>query len=153
VQQQITLCIASHFLDKEQTMSQVIIHTNENGGVSVTVPTGEISIQAVKEKDTPSHSIIVDDSSLPNQHSDFFNAWELVDGKVEVNLSKAKEITKNRLRAEREPLLQAQDVAFQRALETGADTTAIVAEKQRLRDITSLADAESTLEGLRAIKV
>jgi hypothetical protein len=72
---------------------------------------------------------------------------------VTVNLAKAKELTKKRLRAEREPLLAAQDVAFQRAQEEGADTSAIVAEKQRLRDITSLADAETTLEGLRAIKV
>ena len=135
-------------------MTQVIIHTNDNGGVSVTVPTGEISIEAVKTKDTPEHSIIVDDSTLPQGvGASFFDAWELVDGKVEVNLAKAKEITKKRLRAEREPLLAAQDVAFQRALEAGSDTSAIVAEKNRLRNITALADAETTLEGLRAIKV
>jgi hypothetical protein len=48
--------------------------------------------------------------------------------------------------------LAAQDVAFQRALESGADTTAIVAEKQRLRDITSLATEAKTLEELRALK-
>lgn len=135
-------------------MTQVIIHTNENGGVSVTVPTGEISIEAVKEKDTPSHSIIVDSSELPQDvGAEFFDAWELADGKVTVNLDKAKEITKKRLRAEREPLLAVQDVAFQRALEAGSDTTAIVAEKQRLRDITKSTDSETTLEGLKAIKV
>lgn len=134
-------------------MSQCIIFTNEAGGVSVTIPTGEISIEAVQAKDTPKGSLIVNTSDLPNQHNDFFDAWELVDGKVEVSLAKATELTKKRLRAEREPLLTAQDVAFQRALETGADTTLIVAEKQRLRDITSLADTATTLEGLRAIKV
>jgi hypothetical protein len=133
-------------------MTQAIIFTNDNGGVSVCIPTGEISIEAVQAKDTPKGSIIVNVADLPNQHNDFFDAWELVDGKVTVSLEKAKEITKNRLRAERTPLLAAQDVAFQRALESGADTSAIVAEKQRLRDITSLADAETTLEGLRAIK-
>ena len=74
------------------------------------------------------------------------------DTTVTVNLAKAKEITKNRLRAERTPLLAAQDVAFQRALETGADTTAIVAEKQRLRDITLLADSATTLDELRGLK-
>ena len=134
-------------------MSQAIIFTNDNGGVSVCIPTGELSIQEVQTKDTPKGSIIVNQSDLPNQHNDFFDAWELVDGKVTVSLGKAKEITKKRLRAEREPLLQAQDVAFQRALESGADTIAIVAEKARLRDVTDLADAETTLEGLRAIKV
>jgi hypothetical protein len=70
---------------------------------------------------------------------------------ITINLAKAKEITKTRLRAEREPLLQAQDVLFQRALESGADTTAIVAEKQRLRDITKLADTCTTTAQLRAL--
>jgi hypothetical protein len=70
---------------------------------------------------------------------------------ITINISKAKEITKTRLRQERGPLLAAQDIAFQRALEIGADTLAIVAEKQRLRDITKLADAATTLDELKAI--
>jgi hypothetical protein len=70
---------------------------------------------------------------------------------ITINVNKAKDITKERLRVERTPLLQAQDVAFQRALEEGADTTAIVAEKQRLRDITQLADQATTLDQLKAI--
>ena len=72
---------------------------------------------------------------------------------IVINIDKAKDITKDRLRTERQPLLQAQDVAFQRALETGADTSAIVAEKQRLRDITKLADEATTLEELKELKV
>ena len=72
---------------------------------------------------------------------------------ITINLTKAKAITKDRLRAERKPLLEAQDVAFQRALETNSDTTAIVAEKQRLRDITQLADQATTLEQLKQIEV
>jgi hypothetical protein len=71
---------------------------------------------------------------------------------IVINVDKAKEITKDRLRVERTPLLQAQDVAFQRALEEGADTAAIVAEKQRLRDITQLADQAETLDELKALK-
>lgn len=130
---------------------QVIIYTNENGNVSVCVPTGELDIQAVKAKDTPSHSIIVQDSELPQADNDFFDAWELSNGTVSVNLTKAKELTKARLRREREPLLAAQDVLFQRAQETNADTTAIVAEKQRLRDITNLADPCTTTAELRAL--
>ena len=132
-------------------MTQAIIYTTEAGNVAVCIPTGEISIEAVQAKDTPKGSLIVDTASLPNQHNDFFDCWELVDGKVEVSLAKAKEITKKRLRAEREPLLAAQDVAFQRALETDADTSAIVAEKQRLRDITNF--SATTLDELRSLKV
>jgi hypothetical protein len=71
---------------------------------------------------------------------------------ITINLDKAKEITKERLREEREPLLAAQDVAFQRALETGADTSLIVAEKQRLRDITNLVDSATMLDELKALK-
>jgi hypothetical protein len=130
-------------------MTQAIIFTNDNGGVSVCIPTGEISIEAVQAKDTPVGSLIVNTSDLPTAN-DFFDAWELVDGKVEVSLAKATELTKKRLRAEREPLLAAQDVAFQRALETGADTSAIVAEKQRLRDVTNF--SATTLDELRSLK-
>jgi len=72
---------------------------------------------------------------------------------IVINIDKAKAITKDRLRTERTPLLQEQDVAFQRALESGSDTAAIVAEKQRLRDITSLADTATTLDELKAIEL
>lgn len=105
----------------------------------------------VKAKDTPEDSIIVDTVSLPEADNDFFDSWELVNGGVTVNLSKAKEQTKMRLRAERAPLLVAQDVLFQRALEVGGDTKSIVAEKERLRNITQLADIAETTEALRAI--
>ena len=74
-------------------MAQVIIFTNELGGVSVCIPTGELPIEAVQAKDTPKGSLIVNTSDLPNQHNDFFDAWELVDGKVEVSLTKAKEFS------------------------------------------------------------
>jgi len=69
-----------------------------------------------------------------------------------IDIDKAKDITKDRLRQEREPLLLAQDVAFQRALEINADTSAIVAEKQRLRDITTLVDTANTVEELKALE-
>ena len=71
---------------------------------------------------------------------------------ITVDLAKAKEITKDRLRMEREPLLAVLDVAFQRALETSADTAAIVTEKQRLRDITKLADSCTTTDQLKNLK-
>jgi hypothetical protein len=72
---------------------------------------------------------------------------------IVINFDKAKAITKERLRAERKPLLEAQDVAFQRTLEAGADTSQIVAEKQRLRDITKLADQATTLDELKNLGV
>jgi hypothetical protein len=130
---------------------QVIIFTNDNGGVSTCIPTGEISIEAVMEKDVPKGkgARIVNLTDLPRDN-DFYDAWEMDATSATVNFAKAVEITKKRLRAERTPLLAAQDVAFQRALEEGKDTTAIVAEKQRLRDITNI--TATTLDELRALK-
>ena len=72
---------------------------------------------------------------------------------ITINFTKAQAITKDRLRAERKPLLEAQDVLFQRALETGKDATAIVVEKQRLRDVTKLVDAATTLDALKNMGV
>ena len=72
---------------------------------------------------------------------------------VNINITKAKDITKDRLRAERKPLLEAQDVAFQRALEDGSDTTTIVTEKARLRDITNQVDTMTTVEELKGATI
>ncbi len=70
---------------------------------------------------------------------------------IVIDLDKAKTLTKDRLRAERTPLLAAQDVLCQRALESNSDTAAIVAEKQRLRDITNQVDACTTTDELKAL--
>jgi len=72
---------------------------------------------------------------------------------MQVNFSKAQDITKDRLRDERKPLLEAQDVLFMRAQEAGSDTSAIVTEKQRLRDITEQVDSMSTLDELKSASV
>ena len=53
---------------------------------------------------------------------------------VKIDMAVAKEIHKNRIRTARKPLLEALDVEFQRALETGASTTDIVTKKNALRD-------------------
>ena len=73
------------------TMTKAIIFTNDNGGVSVCIPTGELPIQEVLAKDCPSGAIIIDDSELPTDN-EYFNAWELVDGKVVVNEVKKQAI-------------------------------------------------------------
>ena len=69
---------------------------------------------------------------------------------IVINNAKAVEITKDKIRADRDPKLSALDIEFQKALETGADTTSIVAQKQALRDATKQADGK-TPEELKAI--
>ena len=66
-----------------------------------------------------------------------------------IDMAKAREIHKDNIRAAREPKLAELDIEFQKALETGASTTAIVAKKQALRDapadsgIASASDADA----------
>lgn len=128
-----------------------IIYKTETG-IAILHATGELSIEAVAQKDVPAGVPyrIVNDDEVPSDRT-FRNAWSDNNG-IKVDMPKAKDITKARLRAERIPLFEAQDVAFQRALEAGSSTASIIAEKNRLRDLPSLVDAMSTLEQLKAAK-
>ena len=72
---------------------------------------------------------------------------------MQINITKAKALTKDRLRADRKPLLEAQDILFMQAQEAGTSTTAIVTEKQRLRDITNQVDSMTTTTQLKAATV
>ena len=72
---------------------------------------------------------------------------------ITVDITKAKVITKDRLRAERKPLLEEQDILFMKAQEAGSNTSAIVTEKQRLRDITNQVDSMTTTDELKAVTV
>ena len=69
-----------------------------------------------------------------------------------VNMAKAREIHKANIREARAPKLAALDVEFQKALETGASTTDIVAKKQALRDAPadSGIDSASDTDALKA---
>ena len=51
-----------------------------------------------------------------------------------IDMAKAREIHKTKIRNARAPKLAELDIEFQKALETGASTTDIVAKKQALRD-------------------
>jgi len=68
---------------------------------------------------------------------------------IKIDFDKAVIITQQRLREERKPLMEAQDVLFMRATEQNMDTTEIVAEKQRLRDITKI--TVTTLDELKGL--
>ena len=69
---------------------------------------------------------------------------------IVINIDKAKDITKDRLRKERKPKLEALDLQFMRAQEAGADTTDIVSKKQQLRDAPAQVDTMTTVEELKA---
>ena len=68
---------------------------------------------------------------------------------ITVDINKAKDITKDRLRIEREPKLQALDIQYMQAQESGSDTSTIVANKQLLRDAPAQVDSMTTVEELK----
>ena len=71
---------------------------------------------------------------------------------IKIDITKAKEIHKTKIRTARTPLLEALDIEFQKAQETSADTSAIIAQKQALRDAPadSAIDAATDDAGLKA---
>lgn len=64
----------------------------------------------------------------------FRGAWQFSGAAVEIDMTKARDIHRDNLRAERAPKLAELDVAYMKALEQSGDTAAIAAEKQVLRD-------------------
>ena len=131
-------------------MNLRIIYPTDDG-VAIIIPAAEcgLTIEEVAKKDVPAGVAykIVNDDEVPSDRT-FRNALKY---DLTVDMTKAQGITKERLRAERAPLLTALDVQYQRATEDGRDTTIIISEKQRLRDVTKLADAATTLDELKAL--
>ena len=109
-----------------------IIYTNSDGTVAVIHPTGDVN-DAIKDVPSGLSYEIVEDSAIPTDRS-FRNAWKQNNKTIETDMTKAKEIHKAKIREARVDKLAALDIEFQKALETGADTSTIVAKKQTLRD-------------------
>jgi hypothetical protein len=86
----------------------------------------------------------------------FRNAWK-ADGtsmSIDVDMVKAREIWRTKIRAARVPELQRLDTEFMKALETGANTAPIIAAKQLLRDAPSdpVIEAATTPEELMLVQ-
>ena len=98
------------------------------------------TVQEVADKDVPdgvSYSI-VEDSTIPTDQS-FRDAWVGVGigttgATITEDITKAKEIHIKQIRLARASKFTDLDIEYQRATETSADTSAIVAKKQALRD-------------------
>jgi len=81
---------------------------------------------------------------------DFRGAWVLNGSVISEDLTKAKEIFADKVREARKPLLEALDTDYMKALETSADTTQIVADKQALRDAPTAGDSATSIAELKA---
>ncbi len=70
---------------------------------------------------------------------------------ITVNITKAKNIWKDKIRTARKPKLEELDVEYTRALESGADTSAIVTKKQELRDFPTQVNSATTTDEIKAV--
>ena len=96
------------------------------------------------------------DASSVTKPSDrhFRNAWVLNGSVISEDMTKAKEIFKDKIREVRKPLLEAEDVTYMKALEAGDSSaqSACVTKKKALRDATSTSaiDAADNITKLKA---
>jgi len=125
-----------------------IIYTRPDGGVSVVHPARntigetletEAEIEQRAWNKLPADAInpqFVD--TVPADRT-FRGAWKMSQDGISVDMPKAVEIHKEKLRQLRAPKLAALDVAYQRADEEGdaAKKAEIVAQKRELRDVTN----------------
>lgn len=70
---------------------------------------------------------------------------------IKINRNKSENIARDRLRAERAPVLAELDVKAMRALERGEGIGVIAATKQALRDVTAKDLAALSLEQLASL--
>ena len=129
-----------------------ILLKNPDGSVGIMHPILDcgLTIEQIIAKDVPKGVPyeIVDDSAIPADRT-FRSAWK---HDLTVDIPKAQEITKNRLRAERKPLLESLDVEVMKNITNVAALQEIEVEKQRLRDITLQVNNLITVEELKGVK-
>ena len=70
---------------------------------------------------------------------------------ITIDITKAKDIWKNKIRDARKPVLEKLDVDFMRATEQGNDTTSIITDKQTLRDLPSQVDTATTTDEIKTV--
>ena len=70
---------------------------------------------------------------------------------ITIDIAKAKDIWKDKIREARKPALEKLDVDFVKAQETSSDTSSIVTDKQTLRDLPSQVDTATTTDEIKAV--
>jgi len=111
-----------------------IIYTNNEGGISVIHPTGELSIEEVAAKDVPEGIAyeIVEDDAIPSDRT-FRGAWVAKGAAVEVDLDQAKAIGHDKRRAARAEEFAPLDEVIAKQI-PGNDPAEVEAERQLIRD-------------------
>ena len=68
-----------------------------------------------------------------------------------VNIDKAKDVWKEKIRTARKPVLEKLDIDFMKAQEAGTSTTSIVADKNVLRNLPSQVDTSTTIDEIKSV--
>jgi len=110
-----------------------IIYQNNEGGVSIIHPTGELSIEEVAAKDVPAGVAyeIVEDDAIPSDRF-FRNAWVANGAAVDVDLGKAKDIGHDIRRQQRAEEFKPYDEVIAKQI-PGADAVAAEEARQQVR--------------------
>lgn len=110
-----------------------IIYQNNEGGISVIHPTGELSIEEVAAKDVPQGVAyeIVEDDAIPSDRF-FRNAWVANGAAVDVDLGKAKDIGHDIRRTLRTEEFKPYDEVIMKQI-PGADAVAAEEARQQVR--------------------
>jgi len=147
-------------------MGKRIVYMRPDGGMSIVIPasngrigdeTEDDFIARIRQNNLPLDAIdiqIVEETDIPTDRY-FRNAWKHSAGAISVDMPKARDIHRDKLREMRAPKLAALDVEYMRADERGDTQTksTVSAKKQALRDITvdPTIEAAQTPEELKAI--
>lgn len=93
------------------------------------------------------------DYTIPAERT-FRDAWQAEPGVISVDMAKARDIWRDKIRQARDAEFPALDAAFMKALETGADKSDIVARKKALRDAPAdpAIDAATTPDELKMVQ-
>lgn len=115
-------------------MNERILYTDNNGGVVIIVPTGEVSIEQVVATSVPAGKFyeIVDKSIIPLDRT-FRNAWEKQGVNIVENLSKARELAHDKRRKARSKEFAPYDDIVAKQI-TEKDKQAAEVERQKIRD-------------------
>jgi hypothetical protein len=128
-----------------------IIAYQKEGGIAVIHPcVGTTIKELISMVPNDSEYVILENNDLPSERY-FRSAWELSNGDVTVNIEKSKDIQRDHWRTLRKPKLEALDLAYMRALESGNTTlqTDTIAQKNALRDVT-LTPLPDDLESIKS---
>lgn len=131
-------------------MNKIILYSQENGNLGVCIPTGELSVEQTRDKDCP-NGIIVDASVFNTIDNEFYSAYELINNEPVINIQKAKELWKNKIRLSRVSALQKLDLEFILALEKNTDTSTIINNKQTLRDLPTQVDTANSINEIKSV--